>query len=200
MDILQTIVLAAAIFAISWLFLFQPHQVIGNSMDPNFQDREYILTEKISYRFNLPQRGEVVVFKAPPDPERDYIKRIVGLPGEKIKIQGGVVFINGLPLKETYLPSGSFDSPGLFLKEGQEFQIPQDSYITFGDNRGHSSDSRDWGPVPRQNIVGKAFLRYWPLNKMGLVPKVNYVFLKDFGAKTFVNSLQGFSGLFHASS
>src|SRR3972149_5842868 len=86
LDILQTLVLAASIFVISWLFLFQPHQVIGSSMDPNFQDKEYLLTEKVSYRFRPPQRGDIVVFKAPPDPERDYIKRVIGLPGETIKI------------------------------------------------------------------------------------------------------------------
>lgn len=175
-EILQTVVLAAAIFTISWLFLFQPHQVIGNSMDPNFQDEEYILTEKVSYRFRAPGRGDVIVFKAPPDPERDYIKRIIGLPGEKIKIQQGKIFINNRELKEDYLPKTNFIAPGLFLKEGQEIQIPKGSYIALGDNRNHSSDSRDWGPVPRQNIIGKAFLRYWPLDMLSLIPKVSYAF------------------------
>lgn len=176
LDILQTVVLAAAIFAISWLFIFQPHQVIGNSMDPNFQDKEYILTEKISYRFHTPRRGDVIVFKAPLDPEKDYIKRIVGLPDERIKMQNGKIFINNRELKENYLPPGGFTSPGVFLKDGSDFQIPKDSYVAFGDNRSYSSDSRDWGTVPRQNIVGKAFLRYWPLNLAGFTPKINYAF------------------------
>lgn len=173
-DILQTVVLAAAIFIISYLFLFQPHQVIGNSMDPNFADQEYILTDKISYRFHPPARGEVVVFKAPPDPERDYIKRIIGLPGEKIKIQGGRVFINAQVLKEEYLPPEDLAVSGSFLQEAKEIQIPNDAYIVLGDNRRHSSDSREWGPVPRQSIIGKAFLRYWPVDEIGLVPQVTY--------------------------
>jgi len=174
LDILQTIVLAAAIFVISYLFLFQPHQVIGNSMDPNFEDQEYILTDKISYRFRSIQRGDVIVFKSPPDPERDYIKRVIGLPNEKIKIQGGKVLVNNQLIRENYLPPENFAIPGTFLKEGQEFQIPSDSYIVLGDNRDHSSDSREWGPVPRENIIGRAFFRYWPLEKINLVPEVNY--------------------------
>lgn len=174
LDFLQTIVLAAALFVISYLFLFQPHQVIGNSMDPNFEDREYLLTDKISYRFRHPQRGEVIVFKSPPDPERDYIKRTIGLPGEKIKIQNGKVFINGVVLRENYLPAGSLTTPGRFLRDGQEVQIPEGFYIALGDNRNHSSDSREWGFVPRENIIGRSFLRYWPIPKINLVPEVSY--------------------------
>lgn len=174
LDILQTVVLAAAIFVISYLFLFQPHQVIGNSMDPNFADKEYLLSDKVSYRLHLPARGDVIVFKSPPDPEKDYIKRIIGLPGEKIKIQGGKVYINGDLLKENYIPSESFTIPGLFLREGHEVQVPPNSYIALGDNRNHSSDSREWGFVPRDSIIGKAFIRYWPLNEIGTIPKVTY--------------------------
>lgn len=174
LDILQTIVLAAAIFAISYLFLFQPHQVIGSSMEPNFEDKEYILTDKISYRFREPERGNVVVFQSPPDSERDYIKRIVGLPGEKIRIQDGGVFINNELLKEGYLAPGAYTPPGLFLREGQQTQIPSETYIVLGDNRKQSSDSREWGFVPKQNIIGKALLRYWPIEEVGLVPEVKY--------------------------
>ncbi|MDP3998575.1 MAG: signal peptidase I [bacterium] len=174
LDTLQTIVLAAAIFVISYLFLFQPHQVIGSSMDPNFVDQEYILTDKISYRFRTPERGDVIVFKSPPDPEKDYIKRIIGLPGEKIKIQGGNIFINGQLLKEDYLVRDNFVGPGPFLREGADFQIPPDFYIVFGDNRNHSSDSREWGPTTRTSIVGRAFLRYWPPQDIGLLPGVKY--------------------------
>lgn len=174
LDILQTLVLAAAIFVISYLFLFQPHQVIGNSMDPNFEDQEYLLTDKISYRFHNPHRGDVIVFRSPPNPERDYIKRVIGLPGEKFKIQNGRVFINDSLLEEDYLSAGSFITPGPFLKDGQEIKIREDSYITLGDNRSHSSDSREWGFVPRQNIVGKAFLRYWPIEKIDIISEVTY--------------------------
>lgn len=174
LDILQTVVLAASIFVISYFFLFQPHEVIGSSMDPNFTDQEYILSDKISYRFHSPERGDVIVFKSPPDPDKDYIKRIIGLPGEKIKIQGGRVFINDRLLEEKYLPAGDFSSPGKSLREGQDVVIPQNSYIALGDNRRYSSDSRDWGFVPKENIIGKAFLRYWPPQKIGLIPKNSY--------------------------
>lgn len=176
LDILQTVVLAASLFVISYLFLFQPHQVIGNSMEPNFEDQEYVLTDKVSYRFHSPQRGDVVVFRSPPDPERDYIKRIIGLPEEKIKVQGGQVYIDNQLLKENYLPPGSYAMAGRFLKEGQEFQIPSNYYIVLGDNRSHSSDSREWGSVHRQNIVGKAFLRYWPLEEIETIPQAHYSF------------------------
>ena len=175
-DILQMAVLAATIFIISYLFFFQPHQVIGNSMGPNFEDREYLLTDKISYRFHKPQRGDVVIFKSPPDPEKDYIKRIVGLPGEKIKIQGGKVFINDRLLNENYLSPGTPVSPGVFLREGQEVKIPDDSYIVLGDNRSNSFDSRSWGPVPAKDIIGRAFLRYWPLEKLNLIKEATYAF------------------------
>lgn len=170
LDILQTVVVAAAIFVVAYLFLFQPHQVIGNSMDPNFTDKEYILTDKVTYRFRPPQRGEVIIFKAPPDPEKEYIKRIIGLPGERIKISQDAVFINGQKLEEAYLAPNTFLAPGSFLREGGETTLPENNYFVLGDNRSHSSDSREWGFVPHDSIIGKAFLRYWPIPEIGLVP------------------------------
>ncbi len=172
-DILQTVLSAAAIFIIGYLFVFQPHQVVGNSMLPNFYDGEYLLTDKLTYRFRAPERGEVIVFKAPPDPSKDYIKRIVGLPGEKIKIERGEVSINNQALKENYLDrEQSFTiASGPFLKSSQEIIVPPNDYFVLGDNRNHSSDSREWGFVPRENIIGKAFIRYWPTAKIGLIPK-----------------------------
>lgn len=173
-DIIETIVLALAIFVVIYLFLFQPHQVKGASMEPNFYDGEYILTDKASYRFRPPKRGEVVIFKAPRNPELDYIKRIIGLPQEKIKIENGKVFINGQELKEEYLPKNVVVSGGLFLPKGKEVKIPENTYFVLGDNRSHSSDSREWGPIQKNEIIGRAFLRYWPLNRFGLLPKVKY--------------------------
>lgn len=173
-DIIETIVLALAIFVVIYLFLFQPHQVKGASMEPNFHDKEYLLTDKISYRLRSPKRGEVVIFKAPKNPELDYIKRIIGLPGERIKIENGSVFINGQLLKEEYLPKNEVISGGLFLPKGKEIKIPKDSYFVLGDNRSHSSDSREWGPIKRENIIGRAFFRYWPPNRSGILPKAKY--------------------------
>lgn len=142
-------------------------------MEPNFYDGEYILTDKISYRFRLPKRGEVVIFKAPRNPELDYIKRIIGLPEERIKIESGKIFINGQELKENYIPKNEV-SGGFFLAKGKEIKIPKDSYFVLGDNRSHSSDSREWGPIKKNEIVGRAFLRYWPPQRIGILPRVRY--------------------------
>lgn len=178
-DIIETVVVAAAIFVVLYIFLVQPHQVKGESMEPNFYDSQYILTDKLTYRFSQPHRGDVIVFKAPPDPDVDFIKRIIGLPREKIEVKGGDVIIfnsdhkKGFTLKEPYKIDGP-TSGGSFLKEGQIFSIPENSYIVFGDNRTHSYDSRDWGVVHKNAIIGKAWLRYWPLSKISFIKSVTY--------------------------
>lgn len=174
LDFFETIVTALAIFVLVYLFLLQPHQVKGNSMytflPDSFNNGEYLLTNKISYRFNDPQRGDVVIFKAPQNQDYDYIKRIIGLPEERIKIQKGKVFINDLLLDESkYLPNDSYTNAGRFIKEGEILTIPLEKYFVIGDNRSHSSDSRDWGFISQKNIIGKAWFRYWPLAKIGLV-------------------------------
>lgn len=175
LDLVETIVIALALFVIMYLFLFQPHQVKGNSMYANFHDGEYLLTDKVSYHLSQPKRGEVVIFKAPQNQEFDYIKRIIGLPEEKLRIQNGAVFIDEKKLEEPYLPEATWTRGGKFLPEGKTIIIPQGQYFVMGDNRGHSSDSRDWGPVPREGIIGKAWLRYWPLKEIGLIPKAEYL-------------------------
>lgn len=174
LDIIETIVVALAIFVVIYLFLFQPHQVKGASMEANFHDNEYILTDKVSYKFSQPKRGDVVIFKAPRNPDLDFIKRVIGLPGERIKVQGGHVYINDQLLKEEYLPSALLTQAGAFLTEGKELVIPPDNYIVLGDNRNHSSDSREWGPITPQEIIGKAFFRYWPPQKIGITAHVSY--------------------------
>ena len=170
LDIIETIVIALAIFVIAYLFLFQPHQVRGNSMYPNFHDTDYLLTDKISYRLGNPKRSDIIIFHAPQNEEYDYIKRIVGLPGEKISLsEDNQVLINNQILNEPYLSKDIKTFGGNFLEIGETMTIPTEKYFVLGDNRNHSSDSRDWGFVPRENIVGKAWFRYWPLDQMGLV-------------------------------
>jgi len=169
LDALQPVVLAFAVFMMVYLFLFQPHKVDGNSMLPNFHNHEYILTEKVSYRRGDPQRGDVIVFHAPPPNESDFIKRIIGLPGETIELRGGRVFINGRPLSEKYLPNTFATNERSFLREGVPYTIPPNYYMAFGDNRNFSSDSREFGPISKQSIVGKAFFKYWPLSEMELI-------------------------------
>lgn len=170
-DALQPVVMAFGIFMMIYVFLAQPHKVDGRSMLPNFQDQEYILTDKLTYQREDPKRFDVVVFHAPPPFDSDFIKRIIGLPGEKIKILGGYVYINGIKLDEVFLPSEYKTSERSFLREDVEYQIPENYYFLMGDNRDGSSDSREWGPVGRNAIVGKAFFRYWPPNKIGSVKR-----------------------------
>ncbi len=151
-------------------------------MEESFQDGEYILTDKVSYRFEEPKRGDVIVFKAPKSPDFEYIKRIIGLPGEKLKIKNGSVYVineahpNGIKVEEPYLPKGTKTSERALMKEEEEVLVPVNQYFVFGDNRDHSSDSREWGGVPKENIIGRAWLRYWPINLLSFIPQVDYRF------------------------
>lgn len=173
-DFLETGVVALSIFVVAYLFLIQPHEIKGNSMEPNFHNNEYILTDKISYRLKEPQRGDVIIFKAPKNPDIDYIKRIIALPGEKIKIENGLVYINGKILEELYINEATNLFPGSFIQKGIETTIPPDEYFAMGDNRTHSSDSREFGPIPKPLIIGRALLRYWPIPQLGMLEKINY--------------------------
>lgn len=175
LDLLQTVVLAGSIFVVSYLFLFQPHQVKGTSMDPNFRNEEFLLTDKLSYRFNEPKRGEVIIFKAPStepcaEDECEYIKRVIGLPGESVRISSGFIYINDQKLNETYLDNNLKTNSGSYFSEGKTVVIPQDYYFVSGDNRSHSRDSREFGPIKKEAIVGKAFLKYWPIDAVGVIP------------------------------
>jgi len=139
-------------------------------MYPNFHDADYLLTDKISYRLGDPKREDIVIFVAPKNEDYDYIKRIVGLPGEKVSLnEDNHILINNQILSEPYLPTETKTYGGAFLEIGETIIIPEDQYFVLGDNRSHSSDSRDWGFVPRENIIGKALIRYWPLDRMGSV-------------------------------
>jgi signal peptidase I len=163
-------VLSASVFIVVYLFLMQPHQVKGNSMVPNFHDGEYLLTDKVTFRRRLPIYGDVVVFKAPVNENYDFIKRVIAIPGEKIMIKENRVYLNDQILDESaYLPSDFITRAGQFLREGVEFSVPEGTVFVLGDNRDHSSDSREWGPVPLENIVGKTFFRYWPPETVGLI-------------------------------
>lgn len=158
-----------AIIAIAAIktFLIQPFIVNGQSMEPNFSDGNYLLVDEISYRFSDPARGDVVIFKYPKDPSVYYIKRIIGLPGERVEVDDSRVKIynkenpNGFYLQESYLPAGLKNSwsghVSLALKDNQ--------YFVMGDNRFNSLDSRYWGPLDRQEIIGLVKLRLWPLSE-----------------------------------
>lgn len=169
LDIFQTFVIAMAMFVVLYQFVGQPHIVNGSSMEPNFHNKEYLLTDKVSYRFHEPNRGDVIIFHYPLNPELDYIKRVIALPNEEITLKAGYVYVNGRRLDEAYLAPGTITSGHSFLYEGQSLVLKQNEYFVMGDNRGSSSDSREWGTVPRENIIGPTFFRYWPLTEVGLV-------------------------------
>lgn len=173
-EMVEVFVVSASIFVVIYLFLVQPHQVKGSSMFPTFKDGEYLLTDKVTYKTRLPKDGDVIVFKAPINENFDFIKRILGTPGDTLMVQDGHFVRNGKVLPEPYLPADYTTQPGQFLQEGVEFTVPPGTVFAVGDNRSHSSDSRDWGPVPYQNIIGKALFRYWPVSEMGLVVSPTY--------------------------
>jgi signal peptidase I len=176
LDILEVDVLAFALFLFFYLLVFQPHKIDGRSMEPNFFDKEYLLTDKTKYKIlrEPPARGEVVVFTPPLERDKEFIKRIIGLPGERVGISGGKVYINGKELKEDYLPAATVTSGAFFLQDGQEVTVPEGQFFVLGDNRQNSSDSRYWGFVPAKDIIGRAWVVYWPINKARTLTKYSY--------------------------
>lgn len=179
LEFVQSIVLALSVFVLLYLFVAQPNEVKGTSMVPNFQNGEYLLTDKLSYQLGKPQRGDVVVFKAPASEpcaaeECEYIKRIIGIPGDQVMVKAGQVYLNGSLLNQSFLPSDFVTDAGTFMREGVEMTVPADYYLCFGDNRSFSRDGREFGVVKRDSIVGKAFFKYWPPSSVGLVPTVRF--------------------------
>lgn len=166
LDFLKVFVVAIAIILpIRW-FLFQPFVVTGDSMLPNFSDGNYLIIDEITYRLRPPARGQVVVMRFPNDPSQFFIKRIIGLPGERVVIGNGEMRVfsaaasNGLLLEEDYLPSSQITYGNIDRVLGAE------EYFVLGDNRLSSSDSRLWGPVKRSHIVGRVYLRLFPLQTL----------------------------------
>ena len=169
MDILETIVFIGSLFIVVYLFIMQPNQVKGASMEPSFYTGEYILTSKITYKFRVPHRGDVVVFASPKNPDIDYIKRIIGLPGDQILVKDKEIYVNGTQLDEAYIEDKTNVWEGGFIKNGVPIVVPIDYFFVMGDNRPRSSDSREFGPVPYESIIGEVFYRYFPASKMGTV-------------------------------
>lgn len=157
-------------------FIMQPYIVDGNSMEPNFHDKEILVIDKLSYKIHQPNRGETVVFRAPENPDEDYIKRVIAFPGETVVVQNGKVYINGALLDEPYLPTGTITtSPEEILR----FTLGPDEYFVMGDNRSNSSDSREWGSVPKINLIGRAWIIVSPWNQKGLVKKFTPIIEKS---------------------
>lgn len=174
LDLIEVIVFAVGIFFFVYLLIMRPHKIKGQSMMPNFPDGEYLLTEKVTYYLRKPERGDVVVFTPPVSDLDEFIKRIIALPGERIMLKGGQVYINDKALKEPYIPSDMPTEDGSFLSEAVEYTVPDGQYFVLGDNRTHSSDSRFWGPIKPKEISGRAWVVYWPPKEAGSVKKPNY--------------------------
>lgn len=172
-EIAKIVIIALLIVVPIRYFIFQPFFVRGQSMEPNFQNGDYLIIDEFTYRFKTPQRGEVVVFKYPNNPSQRYIKRIVGLPGETIKIEDGKVFIykDDTPQvldESNYLPL-SLQTAGTL-----ETRLDDNEYFVMGDNRPFSSDSRRWGSLPEEDIIGRVFLRAWPFTALAKIEAPNY--------------------------
>jgi signal peptidase I len=170
-EIVKVALIAIVIVIPIRTFLFQPFLVKGESMEPNFHSGDYLIVDQLSYHLREPKRGEVVVFKYPKDPSQRYIKRIIGLPGETVEIKDGKVFISGAFLEELdYLP-GSVFTP---QRDFKAITLDKDQYFVLGDNRQGSFDSRIWGPLPKENIIGKVFIRAWPFTAFAKIESPAY--------------------------
>jgi signal peptidase I len=168
LSFLETVVVALVISIVLYIFIMTPHEVIGNSMHPTYQNGEYLMANKISYRVSDPQRGDVVIFKY--SETQDFIKRIIGLPGDTVMLKDGEIYINGALLDETnYLNSTIYTNGGEFLKEGESVSVPEGEYFVCGDNRPHSSDSRTFGTIEKVDIKGKAWVVYFPFTEFRIV-------------------------------
>ncbi len=182
LEFVQSIVLALSVFVIVYLFIAQPNEVKGNSMLSTFVNGEYLLTDKISYLIGSPKRKDVIIFKAPPtescaEYSCEYIKRIIGVAGDRVMVKDGKVYLNGELLNEPYLDEGVITYPGDYCREGEEVVVPENTVLPFGDNREHSRDGREFGPInisgSAKGVIGKAFFKYWPPQSIGLVKKFN---------------------------
>jgi signal peptidase I len=161
-EVLETIVPAVIIALLINLFLAQATRVYGQSMEPTLNNDQRLVVEKISYRFHGPRRGDVVVIRMGDGPSELLIKRVVGLPGEEVMVRDGKVYIDGQPLEEPYIARFTYGDYG-------PQYVPPLSIFVLGDNRGFSNDSRAFGMVPIEHIVGRAWFSYWPLDRLGFV-------------------------------
>lgn len=161
-EIVETLLLTLFIF---WLVNTATgrYRVQGHSMMPTLEEGEYLIINKLSYYLDEPQRGDIIVLHFPRDRSREYIKRIIGLPGDMVEVADGRVSVNGVELEEPYINGAASYSSG-------SWRVPEGQYFVMGDNRNNSSDSRSWSYLPRADIVGKAWLIYWGVENWGLVP------------------------------
>ena len=165
-EIVKIVAISLAIIIPIRYYLVQPFFVRGASMEPNFDNGEYLVVDELSYRLREPGRGEVIVFKFPKDPSQYYIKRIIGLPKETVEIKNNQVIIYNQEFKDgEVLNESVYSVNGQHIWGNVKMNLGEDEYFVLGDNRGASSDSRQWGSLPQKYIIGRVWLRAWPFNK-----------------------------------
>lgn len=168
-ELVKVFLISMAIIIPIRYFLVQPFFVRGASMEPNFEDGEYLIVDQLSYRFREPQRGEVIVFRYPQQPSQFFIKRIIGLPGETVEVKDGQVIIHNAKHEEGVILDETFYLPDLLRTGGQlSTTLSEDQYFVLGDNRTASSDSRSWGALPEEDIIGRAWIRAFPFSRIEL--------------------------------
>ncbi len=169
----ETVLISLVLAIVLYLFIMTPHEVVGNSMHPTYKNGEFLMANKISYKFSEPQRGDVIIFKY--SDTQDFIKRIIGIPGDKVMIKDGRIYINDELLDESnYLEDTVVSNGGSYIHEGQTITVNEDQYFVCGDNRTNSSDSREFGPVDVSKIKGKAWIVFFPFNEFRLVQHETY--------------------------
>ncbi len=172
-EVVVTFAIAVAVFFLLQTTI-QSSVVVGSSMEPSFQDGQRLIVNKAAYRFGEPSRGDIIIFHPPNEFGRDYIKRVIGLPGDTIEIKGGAVSVNGIAMKEPYIKASPYYDIPLY-------RVKEDSYFVLGDNRNNSNDSHNGWTVPRQNVIGKALLSIWPPDEWSLAP--NYPLQEQVGSR-----------------
>lgn len=165
-ELVETVLLTLVIFFMI-RFAIENYRIEGYSMEPNFHDGQFLLVNKIQYLLSPPRRGDVIIFRYPLNPKKNFIKRVIGLPGEKVQIQAGKIYVNDVRVPEPY-PYNFADY------DWGPVTIGPDEYFVLGDNRPESSDSHAWGMLPAKDIIGKAWVSYWPYELWGVVPDYTY--------------------------
>jgi len=170
LDTFQTILIFASILMVLYAFVIQPHQVSGQSMFPTFKDQELLLSYLLDVKQNKYKRGDVIIFHSPVEVDKKYIKRIIGIPGDRVMVLDGGVYVNGSRVDESgYLDSDVRTSGGNGMIEGQDIFVDEGFLIVMGDNRPHSSDSREWGLLAKQKVIGRSVVRIFPFSEFGII-------------------------------
>lgn len=164
-DVLETLVLSLILF-VAINAVSARIRVDGSSMEPTLHSGEFVIVNKLAYKLGAPALGDIIVFHFPRDPKQEYIKRVIGMPGDQVTIQDGKVFVNGQEIVEPYI-----SAPPVY--PGNTWQVPEGNLFVLGDNRNNSSDSHNWGTVPTEYVVGKALFVYWPLDSWGLIEHIS---------------------------